>query len=161
MGRKNKYTSHVEPHLKDIPEWLETMTEAQIAKRLGISVCSFEKYKTEHEELVEALRVGNEHLVDELKSTLKKKAMGYTYKETRTTRQRKGKDVVVTIEEVERYAHPDTGAIHLLLKNLDPSWTNDDKQTLELKRRQVAVAEKKQEAQDWSTPEDIDDVDPQ
>lgn len=153
MGRKDKYKTHVEPHLKDISEWLETMTEGQIAKRLGISVCSFEKYKTEHPELKEALQAGNEHLADQLKSTLKKKAMGYYYKETRKTVQNKGKEKVVTIEEVERYAHPDTGAIHLLLKNIDKDWRNDDQATIDIKRRQVEVAERKQDAQDWGTPE--------
>lgn len=154
MGRKDKYKTHVEPHLKDISEWLETMTEGQIAKRLGIAVCSFEKYKTEHQELRDALQVGNEHLADKLKSALKKKAMGYTYKETRKTQQKKGKETVITYEEVERYAHPDTGAIHLLLKNIDPNWRNDDQATIDIKRRQVEVAEKKQEAQDWSAGDD-------
>ena len=151
MGRKDKYKSHVEPHLKDISDWLETMTEGQIAKRLGISVCSFEKYKTEHTELKEALQQGNEHLADKLKSALKKKAMGYYYKETRKTVQNGEKGETVTVEEIERYAHPDTGAIHLLLKNIDKGWRNDDQATIDLKERQVAVAEKKQEAQDWST----------
>ena len=154
MGRKDKYKSHVEPHLKDISDWLETMTEGQIAKRLGISVCSFEKYKNEHPELKEALQTGNEHLADKLKSALKKKAMGYFYTETRKTQQKKGKESFVTVETVERYAHPDTGAIHLLLKNIDPNWRNDDKETMDIKRRQVEVAEKKQEAQDWSTDDD-------
>ena len=154
MGRKDKYKTHVEPHLKDITDWLETMTEGQIAKRLGISVCSFEKYKGEHPELVEALQKGNEHLADTLKSALKKKAVGYYYTETRKTQQKRGNESVVTIETIERYAGPDTGAIHLLLKNIDPNWRNDDQATIDIKRRQVEVAEKKQEAQDWSAGDD-------
>ena len=53
------------------------------------------------------------------------------------------------IEEKEKYAQPDTGAIHLLLKNLDPSWHNDDKQTMELKREQTEIMKQKAEAAQW------------
>ena len=35
------------------------------------------------------------------------------------------------------------------LKNLDPEWRNDDAQTLELKKRQTEIAEKKAEAAEW------------
>ena len=44
---------------------------------------------------------------------------------------------------------PDTGAIHLLLKNIDPNWRNDDATTLELKKRQTEIAEKKADAAEW------------
>ena len=56
MGRKNKYETHIKPYLKKIPKWYETMTEGQIAKRLGVSVASWENYKNQYPELVECLR---------------------------------------------------------------------------------------------------------
>ena len=44
---------------------------------------------------------------------------------------------------------PDLGSIHLLLKNIDPEWHNDDKATLDLKKEQLELAKKKQEADEW------------
>ena len=149
MGRKSRYETNVKPFLKLIPTWYATMTESQIAKKLGISVSSFEKYKNENQELRDALQTGKELLIEELKSALKMKAKGFTYTETKTTIRREGDRDVKTIEEFERYAQPDTGAIHLLLKNLDESWRNDDKATMEMKREQLEIAKKKAENESW------------
>lgn len=149
MGRKNRYFTHVQPNLQKIPEWLETMTEAQIAARLGISVCSFEKYKTLYPELIEALQTGREQLCRDLKETLKKKAKGFYYTETKTTQRKENGKAVVVVEKFEKYAQPDTGAIHLLLKNIDPEWTNDDKQTLEMKKKQLDIQKQKADAAEW------------
>ena len=80
---------------------------------------------------------------------MRKKAKGFYYTETKTTQKRENGKQVVVVEKYEKYAQPDTGAIHLLLKNLDPKWRNDDAATYDLKRRQTEVAEKKQEAADW------------
>lgn len=149
MGRKNKYQTHVQPYLKDIKEWYETLNEGQIAKKLGIAVSSFENYKNQYPELKEALSEGREHLIEELKSSLKKKAKGYYYEETKTSiRQENGKEVKV-IEKYKKYAQPDTGAIHLLLKNLDAEWRNDDKQTLDMKREKLELDKQKAEDESW------------
>lgn len=147
MGRKDRYESHVKPRLEEIGAWYQLCTEAQIAKKLGISMTTFGRYKREHPELREVLKEGRETLVEDLKVTLKKKAQGYYYEETKTViRQEGGKEVRV-IETYKRYAHPDTGAIHLLLKNLDDDWRNDDKPTMEMKRQHLQLA--KQKAEEW------------
>ena len=52
--------------------------------------------------------------------------------------------------EREKYAPPDTGAIHLLLKNLDDNWRNDDKPTMDLRREKLENDKKKAENADWS-----------
>lgn len=149
MGRRNKYETNVRPHLKDIPKWYETLTEGQIAKKLGVSVASFELYKNKYPELKECLLGARESLIEELKATLKMKAKGYTYKETKKTIREVNGEKVKVIEEYEKYAHPDTGAIHLLLKNLDADWHNDDKQTMEMKRKQLELNERKIEQNEW------------
>lgn len=149
MGRKNKYETHVRPRLKEITKWTETMTDEQIANRLGIARSSFEKYKSMYPELVEAIRQGHEGLCQELKGTLKKKALGYYYKETKTTQRKENGKTVVVVETYEKYAQPDTGAIHLLLKNHDDTWRNDDKTTMDLKKEQVEIAKKKAEENAW------------
>ena len=150
MGRKNRYESHVQPNLEKIADWIQVLNEDQIARRLGISQRSFEKYKTEHEELREALKHGKEALAEELKVTLKKKAKGFYYKETKKIIRDTGEGKVVTIEEYERYAQPDTGAAHLLLKNLDPDWRNDDQTTIDLKREKLRLEKEKAENNQWS-----------
>lgn len=150
MGRKNKYETHVKPYLEQIAEWYGDLDEQQIAtEKLGIAVSTFENYKNQYPELRQALQNGRQNLVGELKTSLKKKAKGYYYEETKTSiREENGRQVKV-MEKTKRYAQPDTGAIHLLLKNLDSDWRNDDAQTMELKRRQMELAEKKAEDDSW------------
>ena len=149
MGRKSRYETHVQPFLADISEWYELLTERQIAKKLGISVASWENYKNDHEELREALKNGRERCIEELKETLKKKAKGYHYEETKTCIRKEGKKEVTTVEKHKRYAQPDTGAIHLLLKNLDPDWTEDDKTTLNMKQQKIDLEKQKAESENW------------
>lgn len=148
MGRKNKYETHVKPYLKDIPKWYETMTEGQIAKKLGIAPSTFELYKTKYPELIDCLSQGKEILIDDLKDSLRKKARGFHYTETKRTymENEAGEQLgVVRVESTEKYAAPDTGAIHLLLKNLDNDWRNDDKATMDLKREKLELEKQKSE----------------
>lgn len=150
MGRKSKYETHVKPYLSQIEEWYQDLDEQQIAvERLGIAVSTFENYKKKYPELREALKKGRQHLVGDLKASLKKKAKGFYYEETKTSiRQEGGKEVKI-IEKYKKYAQPDTGAIHLLLKNYDPTWTNDDQTTIDLKREQLELAKQKAENDNW------------
>ena len=149
MGRKSRYETHVEPHLDDIRRWYQLLNEGEIARKLGIGVTSFEKYKREHPELREALREGRFELVEDLKLTLKKKAKGFSYTEKkRVIRDENGKKTT-TVEEVERYIPPDTGAIHLLLKTLDENWRNDDKPTMDLRREKLRIDREKMENNSW------------
>lgn len=149
MGRKNKYDTHVKPFLHDIAEWYQTMTEGQISERLGISQASFETYKKDHEELRECLVNAKEKLCTDLKETLKRKALGYEYEETKTSIRRENGREITVIEKTTRYAHPDTGAIHLLLKNLDPAWRNDDQATIDFKNEKLKLEKMKAEAETW------------
>lgn len=153
MG-KSKYDSHVKPHLEKITKWTEDLTDEQIAARLKISRKSFIEYKKQHPELVEALEKGKKRLVVELKDTLKKKAKGFYYEEVKTVKIHNPDSEAETewIEKIEinrKYAQPDTGAAHLLLKNLDPTWRNDDAETMSLKRKQVELQKQKLEQDNW------------
>lgn len=149
MPRTNKYDEYVKPHLKDIRKWVLDLNERQIAEKLGITQQSLEKYKKEHPELKEALIQGRKDLVIDLKDSLRRKARGFYYTETKTTiKDDNGKKVEV-IEKHEKYAQPDTGAIHLLLKNLDEEWHNDDAFQMEMKRLQAELDRDRLEAQKW------------
>lgn len=145
MGRKSRYETHVQPFLEDIKTWYELMTEGQIAKKLGISVASFNNYKKNYPELQAALQAGKETLVEDLKASLKKKAKGFYYEETKSVIRDEGGKKVQVVEKYKRYAQPDTGAIHLLLKNLDESWRNDDMETVKMKRERLEMEKEKAE----------------
>lgn len=149
MGRKGRYETHVKPRLKEIADWYEHSTEKQIASKLGVSETSFEKYKKQYPELQECLKNSRENYIDTLKSTLKKKAAGYYYEETKTYIQEKDGKKIKTVEHYKRYAHPDLGAIHLLLKNLDDSWRNDDKTAVDIKKQQLEIQREKAENAAW------------
>ena len=135
MGRPNLYETLVKPRLSEIEEWVTTMNQEQIAEQLGVNESTFRKYKKKYPELQQAMIDGHKKLVTELKATLKQKAKGYYY--TRV------------VERNKKYAQPDLGSICALLKNYDPEWHNDDVKTMELKERQVALAEEKVEQSKW------------
>ena len=149
VGRKSRYETHIEPRLGEVSEWIQLLDEVQIAKRLGVSRSCFETSKRKHPELCEALKRGRETLVEDLKMTLKKKAKGYTYEETMTRTVDEGGKITVITETKTKYAHPDTGAIHLLLKNLDDSWRNDDRETMDLRREKVQLDRERMENGNW------------
>lgn len=147
MGRKNKYWTHVKPYLKEISGYKRTMTEAQICKRLGVGRSAFNKYKTEHAELREALHAGEVELVSDLKGALIKKALGFEYQEKTITIDEITKEM--QHKTMYKYAAPDLGSIHLLLKNLDPTWRNDDNTTLQMKRDELEIKKKRAEEDAW------------
>lgn len=144
MGRNNKYITHIKPYLNDIKKWYVEMTEAEIIKKLGIGATSWEKYKKDYPELKEVLTDGKQELVVELKQTLKRKALGFHYTETKTNTRIVDGSKIVTVEEVEKYSPPDVGAIHLLLKNYDKDWRNDDLTTIELKRQKLELEKERE-----------------
>lgn len=154
MGRKSKYERFVKPYLDDITKWTEEYTEGQIAEKLKVSPETFSRYKTLFPELAEAVDNGKNNLVKELKNTLKKKARGFHYEETKITKihnpdDESDQEWIEKIEVNQKYAQPDTGAIHLLLKNLDPEWRNDDNATMKLKEEQLEIQRKRAEADSW------------
>lgn len=146
-GQPNKYFSHVEPYLEEISRMALQMTEKQIAEELGVAESSFRSYKHKYPALVDALKKGRRQLVMELKSTLIQKAKGYTYTEKKQVYDETG--ALVREEVYTKAALPDTGSIHLLLKNLDPDNWTENPQALELKKQELALQREKIEFQNW------------
>lgn len=91
-GAKSKYETCVAPHLDEINAKIrQGVTEAEIAKALGISVASLNNYKQKHPELVEALTKNKgADALQELINAGIEAAKGY-YRESETT--------VVSIDE--------------------------------------------------------------
>lgn len=149
-GRKCKFEVLIKPRLNEIKKMYLTMTETQIAQHFGISIQTWIRYKKRYPELETALTDSKENLVQELKTCLKKKAQGFYFTETtETTITNDLGETTTKTEKKTRYAQPDTGAIHLLLKNLDKDWRNDDLTTVELKKKQMELNERKVESSEW------------
>lgn len=149
---KPKYETHVQPFLDKIPEWYKTMTVRQICTKLGVSKTTLYRYAKDHPELAEVLEDSKTKLVEDLKCALKQRALGYTWDEVQTTvtvSDEHGR--TTTTKSTKRHVPPDLGSIHLLLKNLDPNWHDDDVTTMKRKERELQAKEKKAEAAEgWS-----------
>ena len=149
MAQSN-YETLVQPYLDQIPEWYKTMTVRQIATKLGVTHTTLYDYAKKHPELKKALEGGKDKLVKDLRSAIKKRALGYYYEET-TTREtdsdKNGHEVVTTT--VRKHIPPDLGSAHLLLKNLDPDWHDADKTTIRQREKELEIKERKAEAAEW------------
>ena len=156
MARLEVYTTHIQPYLEEIPKWYKSMTVRQIAAKLGISKTTLYDYAKEYPELQAALDAGKERFTDDLKSAIKKRALGYSYTETNvkeTVEIIDGEEIVVerVTTKIKKHVPPDLGSAHLLLKNLDPSWHDADKITIKQRERELEIKEKKAEAETWAT----------
>lgn len=145
MKKPNKYEKLVKPRLSEIKEWYQTKTEKEIADLLGVSLTMLKDYKRRYTELADCFDAAQQRLIDDLRDSLKLKAKGFTYKETKKTTRIVGEVKTYVIEEYERYSPPDVGAIHLLLKNIDPTWRNDDQVTIDMKREKLEIERQKGE----------------
>lgn len=146
MARPDKYASHVEPYLEDIRYMCHTMSEAQMAETLGVSLSMWKRYKGKYEPLRAALKRGRQELVVELRSALIKRAKGFEFTENRSTYEY-GK--LVKEETITKYYPPDVAALNLALKNYDPdNWANDP-QMLQVRKKELELQEKKLEQAEW------------
>lgn len=163
-GKPSKYNDYIKPYLALISEYCQTMTEKQIAAKMGVSYSAWNQYKIDYPELKETIKKGRQNLVAELRSTLIKKALGYEYTEIKeiTTQVKWDDDVceklldagltleeisnsrLIKTEKITKTAQPDVAAINLLLKNYDKeNWANDPQmisireKELELRERQI------------------------
>lgn len=114
--------------------WRSTgMTNADIAKQMGITYKTLKEWMKESEPIKEALSTGKEELVKKLAGAMAQRAFGIEYEEVKTTvlgDVRKGSKAVenqqtVRIEKVTKRHAPDVGALCFMLTNLDPdNWKN-------------------------------------
>lgn len=89
------------------------LTEEQIYTNLGVSHTTFNKWKNEKIELVEALKKGKEVIDRQVENALLRAALGYGYQEDTVT----NKGEVVSLNKVQ---HPNTTALIFWLKNRKP-----------------------------------------
>lgn len=160
VGRKDVYTSKIEPRMKDILRWLEQgATEREVANNLGVAYSTFNKYKGEKTELMELLKKGREKPVEDIKAALLRRAVGFQYEEKKVVTKKivmegsNGASVpanVIQTEVVTKTALPDVAAGLVLLKHWDKQngWTSDP-QTLELKKKELEFKKEQAEKESW------------
>lgn len=169
-GRKSRYETHVQNRFQEIEKWArDGATEAQIAKKLGVGVTTFNTYKSKHEELAAVIKRGRLDVVENLRGALIKKALGYDYTEVKeVTEQMKMPETmrkalidagfkaetldaiqVVRTEVTHKHTSPDVAAINLALKNYDKTnWANDP-QMLEIRKEELKLRKKQIENNEW------------
>ena len=114
---KSKYESHVRPNLEEVTKWVkEGDTEMLIAKRLGVGNAAWFRYKNNHEELREAIIKGDQEFGLEIRTALRKRAIGYEYSETTVTEEQGTNGVKASTKVVTKHVAPDVSAIALYMK---------------------------------------------
>lgn len=132
-GRKDVWTTIIEPNLENIKKWYkEGCLESDIIKKLGISSSSYYKYKAEKTEFSEIVTSIRELQCEEIQNALYRKAIGFHETDTKTYwRKPRGEDdskaEFIYKEDNKKYYPPDVSAGLILLKHWDKKqqWTND------------------------------------
>lgn len=160
-ARKSKYDAYVKPYLEKVEQWCrEGVTEADIAKRLGVSHNAWNDYKNKHPELKEAIRDGRASLVSDVTNSLIKRALGYEYTERKRVigkvYDKNGnfiRNEVIQEQEVVKHVPAEVAAICALLRNYDrphitqreEAWANSDQYCIENKKAEKALKKKELE----------------
>lgn len=149
-GRKGKYDTHVKPFFERIDKMLnEGASEKQVAEALGISYAAWNNYKVQFKEFGELCGKPRTKLVDDLRSALVKRALGFAYEEKKQyiTEDESGNKKKHT-EITTKQALPDTTAIFGALNIYDPEYVKD-KKAFELKQQELELRKMSAEFKDW------------
>ena len=164
VGRPELYEECVKPHLETIRGWVAAgATLDEIAEALGIVKSTLCVYKNKYPELKDAFSRGRKTVELNIRGALYKKAIGFEYNETRvSTRTREadedGEPVeIVYSETYTRYSPPSETAAAMLLRNIAPDYTDRDKTSTNLRKRELELREKIASANNW-LDEDTDNI---
>lgn len=148
-GCRSKYPTHIQPYFEKIDKLLnEGASEEQVALHLGVSYASWNNYKKQYPEFDELCRKPRPKLIEELRSALVKRALGFTYEEKKQyITEDEGKKKKHT-EITTKYALPDTTAIFGALNIYDPDYVKD-KKAHELKEQELELRRQIAENKDW------------
>lgn len=99
------------------------LTDEELAGRMKISLSTFYAWKEKYSDISEAIKKGKEVIDFEVEQALLKRAMGYSYTETRKEIDANGKKKVIV---TEKHVEPDTVAQIFWLRNRKPNkWRNN------------------------------------
>jgi hypothetical protein len=154
-GAKSKYEVCVKPYLAEINKKVrEGVTEAAIAKSLGISVASLNNYRNQHKEFAEALSKdkGADVLQALINAGIKAAIGGYktTQKKTIWVTDENGNPVIDRQEEYETEQPPNPALNKFYVMNYgkEQGFSNDPV-AHELKRQKQEFEEAIERAKNW------------
>lgn len=144
----------IKKKLESIETWASVgLSERQIAKNLGISKSTFEKYKSEHSDFLAHLKRGKETADSQVENALYKRAVGYTIVERQPIKcketfynedGKKCEKENVVVVETEKEVPADVGAIKFWLVNRQRDrWKDNphkvivDRENLKLKKKEI------------------------
>ena len=154
-GARSKYESLVKPYLTEINKKVrEGVTEAEIAKSLGISVASLNNYRNQYPEFAEALSKdkGADVLNALINAGVKAAIGGYklTTKKTIWGQDENGNPVIEKQEEYETEQPPNPALNKFYVKNFgkDQGFTEDPIQA-EMKKKKQEFEEAIERQKNW------------
>ena len=148
---KSKYTTHVEPHLDKIKEWVrQGDTYKSIAKKLRIGESTFRHYLSLGEQGKEPFTAflacfieGETDLIGEVENSLYKRATGYQWLQTSNIYKRDpktGELVLSERKEILQDVPPDpTSLIFFLTNRKRADWQRDRKEEIIDERDDLGV----------------------
>lgn len=153
MKKKGEfYETRIKPYLKDIAQWTKAgATVAEVAGALGIGASTLSRYKAANKELNAAFSHGRSQVVINIKAALLKRALGFHYEEIRESRKidpKTGEEMVST-DTYKKYSVPSESAAAMMLRNIDPEYSDSDQGVREIKAQLVDLKSKVAEARDW------------
>ena len=147
---KGRYHKWLEPdNLLRIEAWCrDGLTEEDIVKKIGISRTTFSVWKNSFPALVESLKRGKEVVDVLVENALYKRAIGYSYEETKETQFKDGDGKVFKrVEKTIKFQAPDVTAQIFWLKNrkrlqwCDVQKKEHDEAVLEIRERELRLKE--------------------
>lgn len=99
------------------------LTDEELARKIGVNRATFYDWKNRFSDISDAIKKGKEVIDFEVEQALLKKALGYSYTETRKEVDANGKKKVIV---TEKHVEPDTVAQIFWLRNRKPDkWRNN------------------------------------
>ena len=154
VGRRGKYETLVKPYLTEINEKVrQGVTEAAIAKALGISVASLNNYRNQHKEFAEALSKGKgADVLQDLINAGIEAAKG-CYKENEQTFYRideNGNPVIEKVIVYKQWQPPNQSLNKFYVQNFGrEQGFSADPLAHELKKKKQEFDEKLERAKNW------------
>lgn len=131
---KGKYEYWLTPEgLTKLEGWArDGLTDEQIAKNMGISTKTLYRWKESYCQICQALKMGKEIVDYNVENALLKRALGYTVKEEKLTKDG-------TVIEIEKEIPGDVTAQIFWLKNRKPAEWKDKREDEERKTEGITI----------------------
>ena len=151
VGRKGKYTSDLPIRVEDYAR--QGMRDEDIAKKIGVHVCTFYEYRNRFPEFDKAVKKGRQPVDFKVENALLKKALGYSYTEiTHEYRLEDGKQKLVGKKRVRKHMPASEVAQIFWLKNRRPDGWKSDK-NIEVNFNSTVIKQIKDQTRDLTEAE--------